>query len=187
MTERRKRPPRRVEVVKSSYQPSKADMKEEIDVSHLEGKDGGRSGSDAHGPGGDGAYATPAPEPVTGAVGTIRYNPRALDEHTCAAEARAPVGSDVVVAKFELLRPVRLLDFDALAEVYDEGSHFDPEYCVRRGRWAFLRQLVREVSMPVMPQDEAFEYLPTQAVAEYLAQKASPPVDGIVFRSTQTG
>ncbi len=38
MTERRKRPPRRVEVVKSSYQPSKADMKEEIDVSHLEGK-----------------------------------------------------------------------------------------------------------------------------------------------------
>ena len=111
----------------------------------------------------------------------------ALDEHTCAAEARAPVGSDVVVAKFELLRPVRLLDFDALAEVYDEGSHFDPEYCVRHGRWAFLRQLVREVSMPVMPQDEAFEYLPTQAVAEYLAQKASPPVDGIVFRSTQTG
>ena len=39
MTERRKRPPRRpVEVVKSSYQPSKADMEEEIDVSHLEGK-----------------------------------------------------------------------------------------------------------------------------------------------------
>ena len=111
----------------------------------------------------------------------------ALDEGTCLAEARAPVGSDVVVARFELLRPVRLLDFDALAEVYDEGSHFDPEYSVRRGRWAFLRQFVREVSMPVMPQDEAFEYLPTQAVAEYLAHKAEPRVDGIVFRSTQTG
>ena len=27
-----------MEVVKSSYQPSKADMEEEIDVSHLEGK-----------------------------------------------------------------------------------------------------------------------------------------------------
>ncbi len=38
----------------------------------------------------------------------------ALDEATCIAEARAPVGSHVVVAKFHLLRPVRLLDFDAL-------------------------------------------------------------------------
>ena len=38
MTERRKKPPRRVEVVTSSYQPSKADMEEETDVSHLEGK-----------------------------------------------------------------------------------------------------------------------------------------------------
>ena len=38
MTERRKKPPRRAEVVKSSYQPSKADMEEETDVSHLEGK-----------------------------------------------------------------------------------------------------------------------------------------------------
>lgn len=38
MTERRKKPPRRVEVVKSSYQLSKADMDEETDVIHLEGK-----------------------------------------------------------------------------------------------------------------------------------------------------
>ena len=38
MTERRKSAPRRVEVVKSSYQPSEAELQEEIDVSHLEGK-----------------------------------------------------------------------------------------------------------------------------------------------------
>ena len=111
----------------------------------------------------------------------------ALDEDTCLAEVRAPVGSDVVLSKFELLRTVRLLDLDALAEIYLPGSHFDPNYREHRGRWAFFRQLVREVSMPVMPRDEAFEYLPTQAVAEYLAHKANPPVDGIVFPSTQTG
>ena len=34
----RKSPVRRVEVVKSSYQPSRADIEKEIDVSHLEGK-----------------------------------------------------------------------------------------------------------------------------------------------------
>ena len=109
----------------------------------------------------------------------------AFDPDTCVAEVRAPVGSHVVVAKFELLRPVRLLDFDALAEVYVPGSHFDPDYRERQGRGAFLEHLVREVSMPILPQDEAFEYLPTQVVAEFLASR-TPPLDGIVFRSTQT-
>ena len=109
-----------------------------------------------------------------------------FDADTCVAEVRAPVGSHVMVAQFELLRPVRLLDFDALAEVYVPGSHFDPDYRERQGRGAFLEHLVREVSMPIMPQDEAFEYLPTQVVAEFLASR-TPPLDGIVFRSTQTG
>ena len=111
----------------------------------------------------------------------------AFDADTCVAEVRAPVGSHVVVAKFELLRPVRLLDFDALSEVYVPGSHFDPDYRERQGRAAFLAHLVREISMPIMPQDEALEYLPTQAVAEFLANRTTPPFDGIVFRSTQTG
>ena len=58
---------------------------------------------------------------------------------------------------------------------------------MREGRAAFLRRLVREISRPVMPQDEAFEYLPTQAVAEYLAYRVEPRLDGIIFRSSQTG
>ena len=111
----------------------------------------------------------------------------AFDADTCVAEVRAPVGSHVVVAKFELLRPVRLLDFDALSEVYVPRSHFDPDYREQQGRAAFLAHLVREIGMPIMPQDEALEYLPTQAVAEFLANRTTPRFDGIVFRSTQTG
>lgn len=111
----------------------------------------------------------------------------AMDEPTCIAEARAPVGSSVVVAKFELLRSVRLLNFNALTEIYVEGSYFEPGYDVRQGRAAFLGRLVREISRPVMPQDEAFEYLATQAVAEYLANKSNPRFDGIIFPSSQTG
>ena len=76
--------------------------------------------------------------------------------------------------------------FDALAEVYVEGSHFDPDYAVHEGRGAFLRRLVREISQSVQPQDEEFEYLATQAVAEYMANKVDPLLDGILFRSTQT-
>ena len=111
----------------------------------------------------------------------------AMDEATCVAEARAPVGSKVVVAKFEFLRSVRLLDFDALAEIFVEGSYFDPDYDERAARAKFLRRLVREICRPVMPQDEAFEYLATQVVAEYLANKVDPQLDGIIYHSSQTG
>lgn len=111
----------------------------------------------------------------------------AMDEGTCVAEVRALVGSHVVLAKFEFLRTMRLLDFDALAEVYDDSSFFDPECAERQGRAAFFRWLVNEISRPVMPQDESFEYIATQALSEYLANKVTPRLDGIIFRSTQTG
>ena len=111
----------------------------------------------------------------------------AMDRSTCVSEIRAPVGSHVVVGEFELLRPVRLLDLDVLAKVHVKGSYFDPDYSTRTNRAAFLNRLVEEVSRPVMPQDEATEYLQTQAVAKYLAEKSCPPLDGILFRSSQTG
>lgn len=37
-----------------------------------------------------------------------------------------------------------------------------------------------------MPQDEALEYLSTQAVAEFLAHKVDPRLNGIIFHSSQT-
>ena len=111
----------------------------------------------------------------------------AMDHHTCVSEVRAPVGAHVVVGKFDLLRSVRLLDLDVLSTVYAKGSHFDPNYSEQEGRAEFLRHLVSEISRPVMPQDEALEYLVTQAVAEYLAHKVDPRIDGIIFHSSQTG
>ena len=112
----------------------------------------------------------------------------AMEKDTCIAELRAPVGSQVIVAKFELLRPVRLLDLEALTEIWNiDASHFDPDYYKLEGRVASLRSLAHEICRPVMPQDEAFEYLPSQAVAEYLANKLDTPLDGIIFHSSQTG
>ena len=43
---------------------------------------------------------------------------------------------------------------------------------------------MREICRPVMPMDETSEYLPTQVIAEYLANKG---LDGIIFQSSQTG
>ena len=110
----------------------------------------------------------------------------AMDKFTCVSEVRPPVGSRVVVGRFGLLQAIRLLDLDMLATVHARGSLFDPNYSEQEGRAEFFRHLVSDISRPVMPQDEALEYLSTQVVAEYLAHKVNPRVDGVIFRSSQT-
>ena len=112
----------------------------------------------------------------------------ALEERTCLAEIRAPVGSCVVLGKFALLTSVRILDLGALSMSDTEKvSHFDPKYSEVRSRNKFLREWVKEISRPIMPHDEAREYLASQAVADYLANRVDPRLDGMIFRSAQTG
>ena len=111
----------------------------------------------------------------------------ATEQSICVSELRPLVGSSIVIGRFELLRSIKLLDLGALSEVYVNSSYFDPEYAVHKARTAFLRHLVREISRPVLPEDELLGYLPTQVVAEYLAQKAEPQFDGIIYPSSQTG
>lgn len=73
-----------------------------------------------------------------------------------------------------------------LADLAEEkGSVFDPAYAASIGRIKFLRSLSRMLTRPVMPDDEAFEYIVTQAIADYLATEADPTFDGIVFPSAQ--
>lgn len=109
----------------------------------------------------------------------------ALDVATCRAEVRPPVGSHVVFARFETVRALRILDMDALARIAVHGSIFDPDYSVRLQRAAFLRNFGAEIARPVMPRDEVFGYLPTQVIADYMAQRLG--LDGILFRSVQAG
>jgi hypothetical protein len=111
----------------------------------------------------------------------------AMEEETCIAEVRAPVGSYVVLGRFDVLRPLRMLDFDALTRVFVAGSFFDPAFRHRRARASFLRHLERDISRPVLPGEEELEYLPTQVIAEFLAERVEPKLDGVLFRSTQTG
>ena len=110
----------------------------------------------------------------------------ALDPDTCIAEIRPPVGRFVVVGQFDLLRPVRLLDVNLLQNVAIETTYFEPAYTDRSNRVAFLTQLALELTKPVVPEDETTEYLSTQLIAEYLAHRVNPRIDGIIFRSSQT-
>ncbi|AMU92842.1 RES family NAD+ phosphorylase [Sphingopyxis macrogoltabida] len=111
----------------------------------------------------------------------------AIDEATCVAEIRPPVGAQVVVSRFEVLRPLQLLDFSALENLVPEANPFDPEFEVKRDRAHFLRSLGEQISRPVMPGAEMLGYVPTQVVAEYLEHRLAPPIDGILYHSTQRG
>ena len=101
------------------------------------------------------------------------------------AEIRPPVGSQVAVARFNIVRPLRLLDLTALSAVSEDGSVFDPGWASRLERATFLRSLSQRITKPVMPDDEDFEYLSTQAIADFLATENEPVLDGIVFPSVQ--
>lgn len=101
------------------------------------------------------------------------------------AEVRPPVGSKVAVARFNIIRPLRLLDLTALDKVQDGGSIFDLSLKGRLERVAFLQSLGRRITRPVMPNDEVFDYLATQAIADFLATENDPLLDGIIFRSAQ--
>lgn len=101
------------------------------------------------------------------------------------AEVRPPVGGRVAIARFDIVRPLRLLDLAALSAVIEEGSVFDPGWAARLERATFLRSLSQRMTMPVMPDDEALDYLPTQAIADFLATENDFVLDGIVFPSVQ--
>lgn len=110
----------------------------------------------------------------------------ATNASVALAEVRPPVGSKVVVAKFSITRALRLLDLSALDGVQDGGSIFDPSLKGRLERVAFLRSLSQLMTRAVMPDDEAFDYLATQAIADFLATQNVPRLDGIIFGSVQS-
>lgn len=105
---------------------------------------------------------------------------------TAISEIRPPVGSDVVSACFRLIRPLRLLNLPALTHLRARGSLFDPALIKMCQQIAFLRKLTGRMVTPVMPGDEDFDYLPTQVIAEYLADPAGLNLDGMLYPSVQS-
>ncbi len=119
-----------------------------------------------------------------GGISTFYGSP---DKEAAIAEVRPVVGSSVVVARFILVRKLRLLDLTSLGETRVEGSLFDPEYIRLLERVKFLGALGRKMTRPVMPDDEVFEYLSTQVVCDFLATQKNLSLDGIIYQSVQAG
>ena len=116
----------------------------------------------------------------------------AFDIETCLSELRPPVGSCVVSAAFELIRPITVLDMTRFTEEVQNRSVFSPVRQARLDQWRFMQLFRSEITKPVLPDDEIFDYVPTQAVAEFvhinLAGKLGDGIkriDGIIYESAQ--
>ncbi|RKS95593.1 RES domain-containing protein [Flavobacterium limicola] len=108
----------------------------------------------------------------------------ATDANTALAEIRPPVGCKVALARFELMKTLKVLDLSALTSTLVIGSIFDETYADRLSRIMFLRNLSQRMTRPVMPDDEHSEYLTTQVVADFLSSELE--LDGIIFPSAQS-
>lgn len=109
----------------------------------------------------------------------------ATENETAITEVRPPVGSKVAVATFKICRPLQLLDLNLLKSLNTTGSIFDPNQIHKMEKANFLGILTHLLSRVVMPHEEAIENLPTQAVAEYMANELK--LDGILYPSVQQG
>lgn len=107
----------------------------------------------------------------------------AINSKTAVAEVRPPVGSKVTIAKFEILQPLKMLDLSALTYNIAKGSIFDPSYAKKLAQSMFLSKLSQKMTHPVMPDEEYFDYLPTQVVADFVDSVLE--FDGFIFPSAQ--
>ena len=117
----------------------------------------------------------------------------AFDVETCVAELRPAVGGTVIAARFIPIRSLVVLDTTRFDQPPEKIDQFDKAFLKRLRLWNFMQRFMHEIAQPHLPDTEYLEYIPTQAVAEYLVHlhkfpfgdKAAQTIDAIIFRSAQ--
>lgn len=114
------------------------------------------------------------------------------DLSTCISELRPRVGSIVASAEFEIIRPIVALDMTRFAREPKEPNLFAKDHVKRMAQWRFMQTFMHEIAEPISPDDEHLDYVPTQAVAEYLLRHhrfrlngQERQIEAIIFQSAQ--
>jgi hypothetical protein len=126
-------------------------------------------------------------KPCKGRAKEGRANPKGMpylylasEKDTAMAEVRPGMGSDISLARFKLLREVRI----AHCWVDDTERPRRPLFqAIPREEWdkAVWDSIDRAFSRPVTPTDDLAHYAPTQIVAELFKTNG---YDGIAYRSS---
>ena len=111
----------------------------------------------------------------------------AFDRDTCLAEVRPPVGSKVVMGKFELLRPVRLLDPAALEDVFVQRSYFDPLFAQRPQKMRISPNVIVSLFYARNAWGRRLRLFIDSGCLRIPGNVIEPQLDGIIFPSAQGG
>ncbi|SCX31950.1 RES domain protein [Agrobacterium rosae] len=115
----------------------------------------------------------------------------AYDADTCIAELRPSVGELVALAEFRITEAICVLDttlFGARPKAYDP---FAAKARKRAAQWLFMTGFMNEIARPILPDDVHLDYVPTQAVAEFLSNRefefarGKRTIDAIIYGSAQ--
>lgn len=116
----------------------------------------------------------------------------AYDQQTCFAELRPSVGDIVAVAKFTITKPICVLDMTRFSAPPKPENIFVPNRVSRVAQWLFMQKFMKEISQPISSEEQYLDYLPTQAVAEYLLNHHKAEIknqrrciDAIIYQSAQ--
>ena len=116
----------------------------------------------------------------------------AFDLPTCIAELRPSVGGSIISAQFRLTRPICVLDTTRFADRPASVNLFAAGALDRARLFEFMQMFMREIAQPVFPGEEHLEYLPTQALAEFLNRRFNilfegvrRGIDAVIFHSAQ--
>lgn len=117
----------------------------------------------------------------------------AFDLGTCIAEIRPAVGATVVGAAFKVARPISVLDLTRFESPIQIRSMFSPVYEARSLQWAFMQSFMYEIAQPILPDDILLDYIPSQAVSEFIhrilsvkLEGKSSQVEAVVYNSAQS-
>ena len=83
--------------------------------------------------------------------------------------------------KFKVIKKLKILDLSKAG--YETLHIFHPNFEEEAARKKFLRKFQSLISKPIHPADEPLEYIPTQAISEYVYNTLN--LDGILYGSTQ--
>lgn len=105
----------------------------------------------------------------------------ALDRDTALAEVRPGLGDEVAIARFEVRKPLLVLD---LSEIPSPASRFSEEYWFHFEEFIrpFLRQFAEDIARPIRAEDSPIEYTPAQVFSEFV--RVFLQVSGILYRSS---
>jgi len=102
----------------------------------------------------------------------------ASHEKTAISETRPWVGSNVSIAQFRILRPLKIIDF---ARGYDKMQFFFEEPDLEKRKEAVWYHIDQAFSKPTTIESTSSEYIPTQIISEYFKDAG---FDGIGYKSS---